>query len=137
MGNNIVGLATEIVSSFVSHSSVPKSELPELIQTVHDTLRQVAKGPEAAPVEPKTPAVSIRRSITPNYLICLDDELRFRTLRRHLAGLGMTPQQYREKWNLPTNYPTVAANYAAQRSALAKKMGLGQKAGKARASGRK
>ena len=84
--------------------------------------------PESGPpqVEAKTPAVSIRRSITPDFLICLDDGKRFKSLRRHLAGLGLTPAQYREKWNLPSDYPMVAPNYAAQRSELAKKIGLGQ-----------
>jgi predicted transcriptional regulator len=77
-------------------------------------------------MEVKTPAVPIRRSITPDFLICLDDGKRFKSLRRHLTGLGLTPEQYREKWNLPSDYPMVAPNYAAQRSALAKQIGLGQ-----------
>ena len=77
-------------------------------------------------IEVKTPAVPIRRSITPDFLICLDDGKRFKSLRRHLSGHGMTPEQYREKWNLPSDYPMVAPNYAAQRSALAKQIGLGQ-----------
>ena len=72
------------------------------------------------------PAVSVRKSITPDYLICLDDGRKFKSLRRHLTALGMTPEQYRAKWNLPADYPMVAANYAAQRSAMAKKIGLGQ-----------
>lgn len=80
-----------------------------------------APEPEAA-----TPAVSVRKSITPDYLICLDDGLKFKSLRRHLATLGMTPEQYRAKWKLPADYPMVAANYAAHRSELAKKIGLGQ-----------
>ncbi len=90
-------------------------------------------GPDIAPpqVEAKTPAVPIRKSITPDFLICLDDGKRFKSLRRHLAGLGLTPEQYRVKWNLPSDYPMVAPNYAAQRSALAKKIGLGQTRGKA------
>jgi Predicted transcriptional regulator len=77
-------------------------------------------------VEKKEPAVSIRKSITPDYLFCLDDGKKFKSLRRHLATLGMTPDQYRAKWSLPTDYPMVAANYAAQRSELAKQIGLGQ-----------
>ena len=76
--------------------------------------------------EAPAPAVTVRKSITPDYLICLDDGLKFKSLRRHLTGLGMTPEQYRAKWNLPGDYPMVAANYAAQRSELAKKIGLGQ-----------
>ena len=83
---------------------------------------------ETAPpqVEAKTPAVPIRRSITPDFLICLDEGKQFKSLRRHLAGHGLTPEQYRQKWNLPSDHPMVAPNYAAQRSELAKKIGLGQ-----------
>ena len=73
-----------------------------------------------------TPAVPVRKSITPDYLVCLDDGRKFKSLKRHLASLGMTPDQYRAKWNLPADYPMVASNYAATRSALAKKIGLGQ-----------
>jgi predicted transcriptional regulator len=128
MNKSIEELATEVVASFVSHNSVPKSELPDLIHAIHGKLKQIEAGPEARSPqqEPKTPAVPARKSITPDYLICLDDGRRFRSLRRHLAGLGMTPEQYRQKWNLPKDYPMVAPNYAAQRSALAKKLGLGQ-----------
>jgi predicted transcriptional regulator len=129
MPKALVELTSEIVASFVSHNSVPRSELRDLIQTIHDRLKQIEAGLEVAlpQLEPKTPAVPIRRSVLPDYLICLDDGLRFRTLRRHLATLGMTPEQYREKWNLPHDYPMVAPSYAARRSALAKQMDLGQK----------
>jgi predicted transcriptional regulator len=126
MSKSTTELAAELVASFVSHNSVPKSELPDLIQTLHDRLKQIEAGPQTAQPEPKTPAVSIRKSITSDFLICLDDGLRFKSLRRHLATLGMTPEQYREKWGLPKDYPMVAPKYAAARSALAKKMGLGQ-----------
>jgi predicted transcriptional regulator len=132
MNKSTAELAAEVVASFVSHNSVPKSELPDLIQTVHDRLKQIEAGPQVAQPEPKTPAVPIRKSITPDYLICLDDGRRFKSLRRHLATLGMTPEQYRVKWDLPTDYPMVAANYAAAKSALAKKIGLGQLRKKAR-----
>ena len=133
---NAVELAVEMVAAFVSNNPLPKSELPGLIHAVHSAVEGLAAGPESAPaeVEAKAPAVPIRRSITPDFLICLDDGKRFKTLRRHLAGLGLTPAQYREKWNLPSDYPMVAPNYAAQRSALAKKIGLGQIARKARRS---
>jgi predicted transcriptional regulator len=137
MSKSTAELAAELVASFVSHNSVPKSELPDLIQIVHDRLKQIETGTASPQPEPKTPAVPVRKSVTPDYLICLDDGRRFRSLRRHLATLGMTPDQYREKWNLPKDYPMVAPSYAAARSALAKKMGLGQKAQKARPSGRK
>jgi predicted transcriptional regulator len=90
-------------------------------------LAKIATG-AVTPAEPPapTPAVTVRQSIKPDYLVCLDDGKKFKSLRRHLATLGMTPEQYRVKWNLPADYPMVAANYAAQRSELAKKIGLGQ-----------
>jgi predicted transcriptional regulator len=97
---------------------------------VHSALVKIADGAGAAATpEPEvlTPAVSIRKSMSPDHLICLDDGRRFKSLKRHLATLGMTPDQYRAKWNLPADYPMVAPNYAAARSALAKNMGLGQK----------
>jgi predicted transcriptional regulator len=94
---------------------------------VHAAVKRLAQPSEVATaVEPPAPAVSIRKSVTPDYLICLDDGRRFKSLRRHLATLGMTPEQYRAKWDLPSTYPMVAPNYAAQRSALAKSLGLGQ-----------
>ena len=126
-----IGLAAEIVSAFVTHNSLPRAELPALIQSVHAALTKNASGavtPGAA--EPAAPApaaaVTVRKSITPDFLICLDDGRKFKSLRRHLATLGMTPEQYRAKWGLPNDYPMVAPNYAAQRSELAKKIGLGQ-----------
>jgi predicted transcriptional regulator len=128
-----VELTAEIVSAFVSNNPLPKSELPALIHAVHSAVDRLAAGPESAPpqVEAKTPAVPIRKSITPDYLISLEDGKRYKLLRRHLTRLGLTPTQYRAKWNLPSDYPMVAANYAARRSELAKKIGLGQLRGKA------
>jgi predicted transcriptional regulator len=126
MSKSTIELVTELVVSFVSHNSVPKLELPDLIQIVHDRLKQIETGAASPQPEPKAPAVSIRKSITPEYLICLDDGRRFKSLRRHLATLGMTPEQYRVKWGLSKDYPMVAPSYAAARSVLAKKMGLGQ-----------
>jgi predicted transcriptional regulator len=121
-------IGRRMVAAFVSNNPLPKSELPALIHAVHSAVERLGIGAETAPpqVEAKTPAVPIRRSITPDFLICLDDGKRFKSLRRHLAGHGLTPEQYRQKWNLPSDYPMVAPNYAAQRSALAKKIGLGQ-----------
>ena len=131
--SNPIELASEIVAAFVSNNPLPKGDLPALIHAMHSAVERLAAEPESAPpqVEAKTPAVPIRRSITPDFLICLDDGKRFKSLRRHLAGLGLTPEQYRRKWNLPPDYPMVAPNYAARRSALAKKFGLGQIPGKA------
>jgi predicted transcriptional regulator len=126
--SNPIELAAEIVAAFVSNNPLPKGELPSLIQAVHMAVVSLAEGLETAEpqIEAKEPAVPIRKSITPEFLICLDDGKRFKSLRRHLAGLGLTPEQYREKWRLPSDYPMVAPNYAAQRSALAKQIGLGQ-----------
>ena len=122
-------LAAEIVSAFVARNSLPRAELPALIQSVHAALTKIASG-AATPgtAEPTAPValVTVRKSVTPEYLICLDDGRKFKSLRRHLAGLGMTPEQYRAKWKLPDNYPMVAPNYAALRAELAKKIGLGQ-----------
>ena len=136
-----IELTAEMVAAFVSNNPLPKSELPALIQAVHSAVERLGKGPENAPpqVELKAPAVPVRKSVTPDYLICLEDGKKFKSLRRHLGLLGLTPEQYREKWNLPPDYPMVAPNYAAQRSALAKKIGLGQisrKAGVRKTSGR-
>jgi predicted transcriptional regulator len=122
-------LTARIVAAFVGNNSLPRAELPTLIEAIHAGLARLAGGAvvESAPPPPAaTPAVTIRKSITPDHLICLDDGLKFKSLRRHLATLGMTPEQYREKWKLPRDYPMVAPNYAAARSALAKKSGLGQ-----------
>ena len=130
---DFVALSAEVVSAFVSNNSVPVAELPGLISSVHAGLVRIANG-TPAPASPSnealTPAVSVRKSVTPEYLICLDDGRKFKSLKRHLAILGMTPDQYRAKWGLPPDYPMVASNYAASRSALAKKIGLGQKRGK-------
>ncbi|MBG0792320.1 MucR family transcriptional regulator [Methylocystis sp. H62] len=125
---NITELAAEIVAAFVSRNSLPASELPALILSVDTALRRLATGTPATaalPREKPGPAVSIRKSVTPDYLICLDDGKQFKSLKRHLRLLGMSPDEYRAKWGLPGDYPMVAANYAAQRSELAKGMGLG------------
>jgi predicted transcriptional regulator len=116
-----------IVSAFVAHNSLPSAELPALIESVHAALVKIVSG-AGTPVapEPAAAAVSVRKSITPGYLVCLDDGLKFKSLRRHLTMLGMTPDEYRAKWKLPADYPMVAPNYAAQRSELAKRFGFGQ-----------
>ena len=121
-------LAAEIVAAFVANNSLPIGELPALIYSVHAALEGFANGVPniAPPVEKKEPAVSIRKSITPDYLICLDDGKKFKSLRRHLATLGMTPDEYRSKWSLSADYPMVAPSYAARRSELAKRSGLGR-----------
>ncbi len=124
---NLIELTADIVAAFVSHNSLPVAQLPGLIASVDAALRGlVGRAPTAAETEKPTPAVSIKKSVTPDYLICLDDGKQFKSLRRHLATLGMMPDEYRAKWGLSSDYPMVAANYAAKRSDLAKSMGLGQ-----------
>jgi predicted transcriptional regulator len=123
---NILELTAEIVSAHVSNNSVPLSELPGLIQEVFRTLSTVGKG--AAPPEKPQPAVPIKKSVHPDYIICLEDGKKLKMLKRHLkTAYNMTPEQYRERWGLPPDYPMVAPNYAKHRSTLAKKIGLGTK----------
>ena len=127
----IPSLTARIVAAFVGNNSLPRADLPALIEAVHAELARMAAGASVvAAVEPLTrgPAAAVRKSITPEYLICLDDGLKFKSLKRH-AKLGMTPEQYRAKWDLPGAYPMVSPKYAAVRSALAKKIGLGQMRG--------
>ncbi|MDR7035326.1 putative transcriptional regulator [Methylobacterium sp. BE186] len=129
-----IELAADIVSAFVSNNSVPVTELPGLIASVHSTLGRLSNGPVEEKPEPLQPAVSVKRSITPDYIVCLEDGKKFKSLKRHLrTRYDMTPDQYRQKWNLPADYPMVAPNYAAARSELAKNMGLGQQRRKTRA----
>lgn len=122
-----VELAAEIVAAYVSNNSVAASEIASLIETVHTSianLTQTAKEPEVVPL---TPAVSVRKSVTPDYIICLEDGKQFKSLKRHLrTRYDLTPEEYRAKWGLPSDYPMVAPNYAAARSELAKASGLGQ-----------
>ncbi|GJD63770.1 MucR family transcriptional regulator [Methylobacterium frigidaeris] len=129
---DFVALAGSIVSAYVAHNSVPAADLPGLIASVHGALAGL--GAPAAPEPVKLePPVPIRKTVTPDHIISLEDGKPYRTLKRHLAGRGLTPEQYREKWGLPRDYPMVAANYAAQRSELAKNSGLGRKGIEARA----
>jgi len=122
-----IELTANIVSAYVSNNTVPSAEIPNLIGQVHSALKRVASGQMNAPAEPLKPAVPIKRSVTPEHIICLEDGLKFKSLKRHLrTRYNMTPDQYREKWGLPSDYSMVAANYAAARSQLAKQMGLGQ-----------
>jgi predicted transcriptional regulator len=127
---NYIELAADLVSAFVSKNSVPAAELPALIGSVHQALTQVAGGSTQQPTEePKrAPAVSIKKSVQPDYIVCLEDGKRLKSLKRHLRTVyDLTPDQYRAKWGLPRDYPMVAPNYAAARSELAKQLGLGQK----------
>ena len=124
----LIELAAEIVSAYVGHNRVQSSDLAKLIGDVHGALTRVENGPgEAAkPEQVKLTPQEIRRSITPDHLVSFEDGKRYKTLRRHLAGRGLDPRSYREKWGLSTDYPMVAPNYARQRSELARSIGLGQ-----------
>jgi len=130
-GKNPVELTASIVSAYLSNNPTQASDIPNLINQVHAALLRVSTGRSDAPIEPAKPAVSMKKSITPEYLVCLEDGKRFKSLKRHLrTQYNMTPEQYRDKWGLPADYPMVAPNYAVARSQLAKKMGLGQQARK-------
>ncbi len=124
--SGFVELTAEIVSAFVANNAVAILDLPKVIASVHGALASLdAPKAEAAPERP-VPPVSIKKSITPDYLISLEDGRQYKSLKRHLSGRGLTPQQYRTKWGLPADYPMVAASYAKQRSELAKALGLGR-----------
>lgn len=125
--NSVIEMAADIVSAYVGNNTVSVTDLPNLIKNIHDALKGIGTGASAEPLAPQTPAVSVRKSITPDFLICLEDGRKFKSLKRHLhTKYDLTPEAYRAKWNLPKDYPMVAPNYAASRSALAKSMGLGQ-----------
>jgi predicted transcriptional regulator len=125
--SSYIALTANIVSAYVSNNSVPSAEIGNLIGQVHAALRRVSSGQMATPTEPLKPAVPVKRSITSDYIVCLEDGKKFKSLKRHLrTQYNMTPDQYREKWALAPDYPMVAPNYAAARSQLAKQMGLGQ-----------
>ncbi|HET7849834.1 MAG TPA: MucR family transcriptional regulator [Pseudolabrys sp.] len=132
MGNNsgngnFIELTAEIVSAYVSNNTVSAGEIPALINQVHTALSRISGGSPEAPAEPLRPAVSVKKSIAPDYIVCLEDGKKFKSLKRHLrTQYNMTPEQYRDKWSLGADYPMVAPNYAAARSQLAKQMGLGQ-----------
>jgi predicted transcriptional regulator len=123
-----IELTADVISAYVSNNPVPVSELPSLIGQVHQSLLGLMNGPATEPVEKLVPAVPIKKSVTPEYIVCLDDGKKFKSLKRHLkTTFGITPEEYRAKWNLAADYPMVAPAYAAARSALAKQMGLGRK----------
>ncbi|MFC4171243.1 MucR family transcriptional regulator [Microvirga sp. GCM10011540] len=123
---NLVELTADIVSAYVQSNAIPANELPSLIGTVHQALARLA-APQAAVREEKlVPPVPIKKSVQPDYLISLEDGKQYKTLKRHLTKLNLTPDAYRAKWGLPTDYPMTAPNYAARRSELAKAIGLGR-----------
>ena len=125
--DDLVDMAATIVSAYVSANEVPPQELPRLIQTVYSALRDVANAAPAVQDASQEPAVAIKKSVTADYIICLEDGKKFKSLKRHLrTRYAMSPDEYRTKWGLPHDYPMVAPNYAKERSNLAKRMGLGQ-----------
>ena len=123
----LLEMTADIVSAYVGNNTVAAETLPSLIANIHAALSGVSNGPVEVEPEPKEPAVPIRKSIAPDFLICLEDGRKFKSLKRHLrTKYDMSPEEYRAKWNLPKDYPMVAPNYAKARSELAKQMGLGQ-----------
>jgi MucR family transcriptional regulator, transcriptional regulator of exopolysaccharide biosynthesis len=131
---NYIEIAADIVSAYVSNNSVPSGDLPSLINEIHATLVKVAGGGGELPAEAPKPVVPIKKSVTPDHIICLEDGKKFKSLKRHLrTQYNLTPEQYRERWGLAPDYPMVAPNYAKARSDLAKEMGLGQQRRKRRA----
>jgi predicted transcriptional regulator len=129
--DELLRMTTDVVSAYVSNNSLPTQQLPEIIAAVYASLRALEGQPAEAKPEPPKPAVPIRKSINPDYLVCLEDGKKLKMLKRHLRSTyNMTPDEYRAKWSLPAEYPMVAPNYAAQRSAFAKKIGLGRGAGR-------
>jgi predicted transcriptional regulator len=124
----LIELTADVVAAYVSNNPVPAGDLPNLISDVHTALGKVGNAADQAPADKPKPAVNPKRSIHEDYIICLEDGKKFKSLKRHLmTHYGLTPEQYREKWGLDSNYPMVAPSYAAARSQLAKKMGLGRK----------
>jgi predicted transcriptional regulator len=122
---NFASITADIVSSYVANNSVHRADLPNVIASVHATLQGLAAPKQAEPTKLE-PAVSIKKSVTPDFLISLEDGKKYKTLKRHLGKLGLTAEEYRVKWGLPGDYPMVAPSYAAKRSELARSSGLGQ-----------
>ena len=134
----VLKMAVEIVSAYVSNNDVSAAQVPDLINTIYSSLNTLNGSSSINGTETPKPAVSIRRSITPDYIVCLEDGKKLKMLKRHLrASYGITPDEYRTKWGLPPDYPMVAPNYAEQRSNFAKKIGLGRKKGDKITRGRK
>lgn len=131
---DITHLTAEIVAAYVGKNAVPQGELPKLIAEVHRALIAASGQTQQADESPEMkPAVTVKKSVTPEYIICLEDGKKFKSLKRHLRShYNLSPEQYRERWGLPADYPMVAPNYAEARSSLAKRMGLGQRKSRAK-----
>ena len=128
----LVDLTADIVSAYISHNTISPGQLPELIANVSTALKRQLPGPAQPEPEPQKPAVPIRRSVQPDAITCLECGKKFKSIRRHLSNAhGLEPNEYRQKWRLPRDYPMTAPNYSAKRSAMAKSIGLGRKKGEA------
>lgn len=128
--DEILRMAVDIVAAYVSNNQLPSAQIPDVIDTVFRSLSSLDGSTVETKSEPLKPAVPIRRSVTPEYIVCLEDGKKLKMLKRHLrTTYNLTPEEYRAKWNLPLDYPMVAPNYAKQRSDFAKKIGLGRKPG--------
>ncbi|MCC7047100.1 MAG: MucR family transcriptional regulator [Alphaproteobacteria bacterium] len=136
--SEILRMTAEVVASYLGNNMLPSAQIPDVINTVYGALTGINAGGGDSKSEPLKPAVPLKKSIAPDYIVCLEDGKKLKMLKRHLrTTYGLTPDEYRTKWGLPADYPMVAPNYAAQRSAFAKKIGLGRTAGKPRGRGRK
>jgi predicted transcriptional regulator len=124
--NALITITAEIISAYVTKNQLPSSELTELIANVSESIRKLGE-PATKPEADLVPAVNPKRSVQPDYIVCLEDGRKFKSMKRHIAQHGLTPQQYRVRWGLPADYPMTAPNYSAARSAMAKDIGLGQK----------
>ena len=122
----LIALTAEIVSAYVTKNRLPSTGLPDLIASISGSIRKLGE-PAPAPEPAQVPAVNPKKSVHPDYIVCLEDGKKFKSMKRHLTAHGLTPQQYRSKWGLPADYPMTAPNYSATRSAMAKNIGLGQK----------
>jgi predicted transcriptional regulator len=129
--NELLRMTADIVSAYVSKNVLPAQQIPEVINTVYSSLTGLNTQPREIPSEPLKPAVPIRKSVTPEYIVCLEDGKKLKMLKRHLRSTyNMSPDEYRARWSLPPDYPMVAPNYAAQRSEFAKRIGLGRSSGR-------
>ena len=126
---SFIDITAEIVAAYVSHNAIAASDVGKLIADVYSAVNGTTQPAQPAPRPAQAPAISIRKSVTADYIVCLEDGKKFKSMKRHVMQLGMTPEQYRVKWNLPFDYPMVAPNYSAARSGLAKSRGLGRKPG--------
>ena len=126
---SFIDITAEIVAAYVSHNAIAASDVGKLIADVYSAVNGTTQPAQPEPRPAQAPAISIRKSVTADYIVCLEDGKKFKSMKRHVMQLGMTPEQYRVKWNLPFDYPMVAPNYSAARSGLAKSLGLGRKPG--------